>query len=824
MRFLPSLTPPQPTEPTQSSGPPPAPTPSLRSPAPTPPPSLQTLPRPSPPAASSSNPVDGAGMSSELGKCVQSDRLLLRKLGWREFIKHKRPRSDFASLDKVDHPARRLLKLLKNRGAPVRFSTEPWSQERISQALQRGAHQSCLSHIEFLHEEFADMIHKGQFVVLPAREVMHLPGLRIAPPGVVEQRERRPRTIIDYSFNGVNSETLPLAAMEAMQFGHALDRILREILLSDPALGPVKMMKIDLSDGFYRVALNIDDIPKLGIVFPTKPGEEQLIAFPLVLPMGWCNSPPHFSTVTETAADLTNARLAADAPDIPHPLDDAAEAATPEIQEPAPVPTPLVASTEVPTERDPCLPATGRPLGYADIFVDDFIGLAQECTTGQRSHPRRVRRLLLHAIDDVFRPNDSRDNQYRREPVSLKKLRKGDCSWSTIKLVLGWIIDTVNMTIHLPKHRVDRLAEILASIPVHQKRTSVRKWHKVLGELRSMALALPGARNLFSTMQRALASKIGGRVALNKGVHQALDDFRWLLHDITSRPTRIAELVPLAASADGHHDASGRGAGGVWFPSPSLKPREGFSHRPVVWRLEWPQFVIDKLVSSDNPGGTISNSDLELAGGLIHLEALAQTFDIRERTVLSRTDNLNTLFWQRKGGTSSDKVPAHLLRLFGIHQRFHRYVPRHDYLSGPSNPIADALSRDFHLSWPELLTTLNVHLPQPSSCQIWTPTKQMISSVISALLKKRSDPASLLVAPSATTLDGASGSASALSWASTPLSKPRQTKLRSYCSSPNEFVRENLRPEAIPSSLDRLKITYGELPRRSLDWVGATRA
>lgn len=62
-------------------------------------------------------------------------------------------------------------------------------------------------------------------------------------------------------------------------------------------------------------------------------------------------------------------------------------------------------------------------------------------------------------------------------------------------------LDTVNMTVTLPPHRVERLAEILASIPLDQKRTSVRKWHKVLGELRSMSLALPGARHLFSHMQ-----------------------------------------------------------------------------------------------------------------------------------------------------------------------------------------------------------------------------------------------------------------------------------------------------------------------------------
>ena len=69
---------------------------------------------------------------------------------------------------------------------------------------------------------------------------------------------------------------------------------------------------------------------------------------------------------------------------------------------------------------------------------------------------------------------------------------------STVTLVLGWIINTETMTIHLPSHYVKRLAKILASIPVTQERTSVKKWHKIPGEFHSMVLAFPGKDNLFS--------------------------------------------------------------------------------------------------------------------------------------------------------------------------------------------------------------------------------------------------------------------------------------------------------------------------------------
>ena len=46
----------------------------------------------------------------------------------------------------------------------------------------------------------------------------------------------------------------------------------------------------------------------------------------------------------------------------------------------------------------------------------------------------------------------------------MKKLRKEDCSYLTVKEVLGWVIDTVNMTVHLPECRVKRLADILAGL------------------------------------------------------------------------------------------------------------------------------------------------------------------------------------------------------------------------------------------------------------------------------------------------------------------------------------------------------------------------
>ena len=98
-----------------------------------------------------------------------------------------------------------------------------------------------------------------------------------------------------------------------MQFGRALQRVLANVVQADPRYGPVFLSKIDIADGFYRVWLRLSDIPKLGVVLPTSPGQPlpPLIAFPLALPMGWVESPPYFTVLTETACDLANTRLRA---------------------------------------------------------------------------------------------------------------------------------------------------------------------------------------------------------------------------------------------------------------------------------------------------------------------------------------------------------------------------------------------------------------------------------------------------------------------------------------------------------------------------------
>jgi hypothetical protein len=104
----------------------------------------------------------------------------------------------------------------------------------------------------------------------------------------------------------------------------------------------------------------------------------------------------------------------------------------------------------------------------------------------------------------------------------------------------------------------------------------------------------------------------------------------------------------------------------------------------MLWRCPFPSAVQQRLVSYDNPQGDINNSELELAASVAHHDVLAQAFDVREATVHNSSDNLATVWWQRKGATSSSGPAARLLRLQALHQRHYRYIPLFDYIGGGS--------------------------------------------------------------------------------------------------------------------------------------------
>jgi hypothetical protein len=247
--------------------------------------------------------------------------------------------------------------------------------------------------------------------------------------------ERRPRSIVDYSFSNINADTVHLCPRESMQFGRTLERLLTQIVHSDPRFGPVQLLKLDIKDGFYRVWVRPEDIPKLGIALPVLAGEPPQVAFPLALPMGWTESPPAFRAATETIPDIANLHLAHRRPALPHRLELVADSCTPQDRVALPATPAFVTVSPLP-QPNPLLAHHHHRLAAIDVFVDDFIAAAQEGGGARRQY---VRRVLMNSVDLIFRPLSPTGDptSHRTEPISVTKLRQGEGAWSTCKKVLG---------------------------------------------------------------------------------------------------------------------------------------------------------------------------------------------------------------------------------------------------------------------------------------------------------------------------------------------------------------------------------------------------
>ena len=734
-------------------------------------------------------------------------------MSFRDVCIQHRGRSCLADPSSLPHPASALLQRLRKAGAPALQSTKPWTVEELDAAVTRGPHGSTAAHAPFLRGEFADMVEAGQWLIVPYRCVRNLPNLRLSPTGVVPQRNRRPRPIVDYTFYLVNQFTVGLAP-DSLQFGHALLRLLQQLHRADIRRGRIYISKTDVADAFMRIWIQSSTIPILGAVIPQMDGEEPLVAFPMILPMGRVDSPRYLCAITETVADLTNQRLAAnDLSAVAHRLDTLADST------PADSDTVLPSSASGPHSLPPpVIQSRGplqKPLCAVDVFMDDFILLAQL--------PKRdlaaARRTLFECIDSVLRPLEPTDNPKQKEPNSVKKLAQGDATWGTRKVVLGWIIDTVQRSIELPPHHILRLHEILSDIPRHQRRTSRKKWQCLLGELRSMILAIPGGRGLFSQLQSVLSyptnPKPSDRLTLSKAVHDQLDDLRWLAADLTGRPTRWGELVDTDPSFLGAVDASGAGMGGVWLPTdPSLSP--------LMWRSQFTTDTTERLVSSENLTGTLTNSDLEQMGLVCHPDILAQAYDIRERTICAMSDNTAAISRDQRGSTSVNAPSSYLCRLASLHQRAFRYRLRSSYIPGPLNVMADALSRKWELNDSQLSALFNSIYPQARPWRLCQLRPSMRCTATQALSMKQCDSGFLadVSLPETPTPKYGRGSVNNISWSPTSPMLPIQSTT-SKCSL-DEYAMAGFQPAAVLSDLQQWRMPSNLWHRRSPSWVPQT--
>ena len=137
------------------------------------------------------------------------------------------------------------------------------------------------------------------------------------------------------------------------------------------------------------------------------------------------------------------------------------------------------------------------------------------------------------------------------------------------------------------------------------------EFEATISKLRHAFITIPAGKGLLSPCNRILAIRPRAvSLTRNTEVQNAIRACRTLLREATESPTPCWELVLDWPDYVGMKDASKYGVGGVIVG-------EGKACTPTVFRVQWPRDIQQNLISVDNPQGTLTNSNLELAGLLM---------------------------------------------------------------------------------------------------------------------------------------------------------------------------------------------------------------
>ena len=636
------------------------------------------------------------------------------------------------------HNATPLLSAYAIEGCPAQCG-EDWPIDKILLLLRRGPHRSSMrkAAIRQLRKETIEKIENGYARKVRWGDIKHnIPKkLKISPVAMIPHKSKQYRCILDLSFTlhhegqeytSVNDTTTRMAHPEAMaQLGQCLQRIVAHMADNFDPNHPFMFSKLDIKDGFWRMRVSDDDAWNFCYVLPslkeTTNEDDIELVVPNSLQMGWCESPPFFCSGSETARDIIE-RLATN-PNLP-----SSRFVETMLQE-------FIAND--------IKPSTGITT-FFEVFVDDFVGITNKI---DKAHLEQISKAMINGIHSIFPPPEVTTHP-GGDPVSEKKLGKGEGTWSFTKEILGWDFDGKAFTMQLPPSKCDAIIKLIKTISKLQ-RPSLNKYQKLAGKLQHASFGIPSGKSLFSPIQQAMRGN-PKFIPLTEDLKFILQDWKYMIQFMKKHPSSVLQLILNWPDYLGHSDACKLGAGGTW--TSGLK-----AMKPFLWQLRWPDNIQRQLVTESNPTGSLTINDLELAGLLLNWIALEcqSGVPLAFHHIGAFCDNTSAVSWAQKLRTSKSKVAGRLLRLLGLRMHARQassLLPIH--IAGDNNEMADVVSRAFkdgkffdaHKNLPSYFN-LNFPLPQQASWTEFHIPGKLASRVISCLHGELSPMASLLKLP-----------------------------------------------------------------------------
>ena len=639
----------------------------------------------------------------------------------------------------LSHPAKQILEKYSTTGCPVNCGKN-WSKDHIEKSILHGPHKSAQSKeaIQAIHTETDIKVQHGFARLVKYGDIINElpPNLKISPVACIPHKSKSFRVILDLSFQlkvgnktyqSVNETTIKMAPPEAMvQLGLCVKRLIHTLEKNYDPNKPFKFCKLDIKDGFWRMVVNTKDSWNFCYVLPninkTKENlNDTILVVPNSLQMGWCESPPFFCAGSETARDTIQHLLANNITLPQHKFE----------------------HKMMPTTFPSFPITTTKNKTLVEVFVDDFIGATNQT---DQDHLQKVSRAMLHGVHSIFPPNEITHHP-GGDSIAEKKIDKGEGKWEYKKEILGWDFNGLDSTIQLPPDKCDKIIKLIKQI-TRMKSLPLKKFQRLAGKLQHASMGIPGGAGLFSPLQSAMTGD-PKYIKIDKYMKTALTDWRTIIQYLKNNPTSVRQLVADFPHIIGYSDACKLGAGGVLTPG-----LEKFPY--MVWQVEWPDDIKNRLVTDKNPKGDISMNDLELAGVVLTFLALESIHpDLQYKHIGTYCDNTSAVSWANKLRTSKSIPAARLLRMLGLRLLVSKTSSLTTLnIPGTENEMADVSSRAFKQGeyFQKNLSLSNFFnkkfpLPQDNSwVELKIPSK-LISRVISCVRGEQLTMESLLRLP-----------------------------------------------------------------------------
>ena len=577
------------------------------------------------------------------------------------------------------HPLWSKLKSILTHG--IQFPLSQMSNESRKQDLKNslviGNHKGVELQPEFYKKLNISDVEKGYSLPIPLNKLICIPGALACPMNIIEQHSisdtgeivEKQRACHDLSFpippsNLSVNLRVDKSLLHNCMFGYCLNRIIHFIIalrLNFPTKC-IFIQKIDWKAAYRRAHTNWTTSIQCCSIY------DDYALIPLRATFGGSPCPSEWSVISETTTDLAN-MLLSNRNWSPSNLHSPHQS---RIKQPTRLPTKLPFHPALPLMVNIPIESTAK----ADVYIDNIITVSLDSPSTNEKAAAAVP-LSIHVIG---RPVMQHETIPRDDLLSFPKL-SAEGQLEEIKNVLGWIINTRTLTIHLPSHKYKVWKASIISI-IKQRVAKHKQLDTLIGRLTHLSSITPNILHFMNNLRSLLLS--AQKRSKVKIKQQHIDDLHLMLSFLAhaNKGVNLNLISHRMPNRIYYADACPVGIG-------------GYNSLGIAWRWKLPLHLQNRATTNmlEHVASTIGPW-LDIASD--NLPPLS--------FILSMTDSTTSAGWLRKSNfMDRGDSPSHMRQKSQTSREHASRLMKHQikeysqWFAGKQNIIADSLSRDFDI-------------------------------------------------------------------------------------------------------------------------------